>query len=925
MLAKRAITDDFEDIIRILISWELDDSLRTFIFTREIILHAIRVASFSVFELLFLGSSSNPPPWLFFVERSTIEVERSPKIINDIDAIVPLIVTTNKYSQKPIIYAEFLRISASRKDCKFVAKIIEYCSSNAAIYQLILDEAPYSLLLSCEKGHVEVSLMLISLCTLNSIKQDTLRRCVSSGKIELVQMLIDWFDVHTAIRNDSKKNDGLLDSKGLQNESELDDSLVLYESEAETEDSNSEPLNPEALDAEPDLDPAEHTVNEMQNEIKFVCGVSVEIWGRCVELASRDGNLQILDLLFQKTSSNSSEDIDKNFLNLLIPIASLHMAVLNGHTEIVHFLLSHGVIPTRVAFATAISTNKPEILKLLLKTPVSPPAGSVSFAIDSNSFECLELLLKEKSTACEVSATDVLFAARYSSLQEARHVHAHSAAPGVFGRRRAPVITVVINAAPKSAVTEALNMAIHEGNVAIVSLLLGIGAEPTEASFTSAIFLNNKDVLLSLIVNVQMELKMSRMNDTVNDIISGAVESDIAAALLRHETKESLAKNLFQTALTCAIDTQNISLIAVILTSTPAQPTTSDIFIAARNLSSLLSPTAVSNSTKILRFLISEYPHLSSAPLDLAVRQENLPIVATLVTCGAVPTTLTVSAAIESGNLLIIASVLNGLKLTTLLPPFPQHFRLSTNSTNSSKITKTSTRPSKDDLAVILGSAICTGRDDIVETALQSAIFTPTSAHVYLAAKRGMTLAVRMLANYSHRLLTYDDATVIATQTQTPLDLAVREGDLTAVSVMMTAGIPVGPYAIAAAVESGRIELLQALVVNDSSEQGIHGAVPQQVFEETGGSIVPTVVIALAIQNGSVAMLHALLRGFAVKIPPVLLMMGVRTGRIDVVQVLLEFYYDRHVDRDVLEVAFSIDFEIAEVLIAYVLQRNSTI
>ncbi|KAJ3130589.1 hypothetical protein HK100_007912 [Physocladia obscura] len=159
-------------------------------------------------------------------------------------------------------------------------------------------------------------------------------------------------------------------------------------------------------------------------------------------------------------------------------------------------------------------------------------------------------------------------------------------------------------------------------------------------------------------------------------------------------------------------------------------------------------------------------------------------------------------------------------------------------------------------------------------------------------------------------------------QSQTPLDLAVQGENLLAVSVMMTAGIPVGPYAIAVSVESGRIELLQALTVNENSERSIHAAVSPQMFEETGGSIVPTVVAAFAMQNGSVAMLQTLLRGFTVKIPPVLLLMGVRTGKIEVVQVLLEFYYAERIDRHILEVAFTIDFEIAEILIAHVVQPN---
>ncbi|KAJ3040276.1 hypothetical protein HDU99_010172, partial [Rhizoclosmatium hyalinum] len=93
---------------------------------------------------------------------------------------------------------------------------------------------------------------------------------------------------------------------------------------------------------------------------------------------------------------------------------------------------------------------------------------------------------------------------------------------------------------------------------------------------------------------------------------------------------------------------------------------------------------------------------------------------------------------------------------------------------------------------------------------------------------------------------------------QGALDLAVKEGSILAVTVLATVGVPVGPYALAAAIDSGRVELLIALASGNNPQHG------EEVFEDTR-SIVPAVVVALAIQQGPLLMLRTLLRAFNVK------------------------------------------------------------
>ncbi|KAJ3013326.1 UNVERIFIED_CONTAM: hypothetical protein HDU68_000755 [Siphonaria sp. JEL0065] len=542
------------------------------------------------------------------------------------------------------------------------------------------------------------------------------------------------------------------------------------------------------------------------------------------------------------------------------------------------------------------------ILKCLLDASPTPPPGAVSFSIDSRSFKCLKLLLS--CSACPVTATDVLFATKFNVNNDRRVI----GLMGLEGQEpldaQSPefsVLDMVLAACPSDVASEALNMAIHEGDPEVFNNLLNTElAEATESTFTSAVFLNNRNALVSLIINQQAKdkkLAESLVNDgTLPTLDSLHIDAaTISSTTLAHTTvtptpPQIPTNKLFQVALTCAIDTENIPLLAAILGSTTATPTTSDLFIAARK-----------QRTTIARFLINENPTLAHAPFDLAVRQRNIHVLETLITCGAVPSLLTVTCAIEMGHVDVLEVLMKGLE--------PAGGRGSTHGSSRLKY-------NDEQLSVVLGSAICTGNQRIAQTVILSGAFTPTHAHLYLAAKRGMVGSVKLMLEYQKILkrVSTGGGEQVDSSGQSSLDLAVREGNILAVTVLVTAGINVGPYALASAVESGRVELLLALSGG--------GAVvdPADIFPDTE-SRVPAVVVALAIQQGSLLMLRTLLNSFGVKVLPVLLLMGVRTGDLALVKTLLA-HFNGPIGKDILDVAFSVDFDVAEALIQHVLERN---
>ncbi|KAJ3072415.1 hypothetical protein HDU98_003659 [Podochytrium sp. JEL0797] len=800
-LIHEAVLSNLVNAVRVLTHWQIEDreSLPSSIIDARIVSLAMKESCFEIASLLVPGSAENPPPWLAVhaVRHALLDLQDL-----NVSSLSDLLMAQSISPPANSIVPRLLATAATRPDARFTSLVLAYASACESLYARVLSEAPEALLIACENGHIGSAKLLFELC--HTVKPDTLRRCVLSQKVQLVQMLIEWYD---ACRTTPP-------------------------SVVETAD----PFDP--------FTPLE------EDHHRFLCGASRELWRRCVELSSRDGQLEILELLLVSPRDDAFESLDP-----LIPPSSLHLAILNRHTPILQLLLSKNVPVSRVAFATTISQDEDSILSLLLATHATPPAGAVSFSIDSHSFKCLKLLLA--SPACPVTATDVLFAAKSTlGTDDRRAFELVDPATGLVSER-IPVLDLVMQSCTSAISTEAVNMSIHEGDPSVLARLLKAGAHVTDACFTSAVFLNNRAALLTLILHQQ---SLPALPETL-----------------------ATSTQLFQVSLTCAIETENVPLLAVVMGATKVSATASDLFIAARK-----------NRRTITRFLIAENPGLAQTPLDLAVRQENWAVVETLVECGAVPGLCAVTAAVEKGNVRVLKMLLKGLKVGGF---------------------------TEDQVSVMLGSAVCSGNDEIVQAVLVSGLCVPSSAHVYMAAKRGMVVSVKLMLA-TQRILARPSSSLSGSSTtegQGPLDLAVREGSTLAIIVLLTAGVRVGPYALAAAVESGRVDLLVALVPSESSAaQGIHNDTP--LFSDTE-SCVPSVVVALAIQNASVLMLKTLLKGFQVKISSVLLLMGVRRGRVETVRVLLE-HYSGTIGKDVLDVAFGVDFEVAEALVQHVLGRK---
>ncbi|KAI8843287.1 hypothetical protein BJ741DRAFT_704539 [Chytriomyces cf. hyalinus JEL632] len=706
------------------------------------------------------------------------------------------------------LYPVLLKLVSCRCDTRFILRLLSFAESASwnltPNFSSMLSAA---LLISCENGHLEVSEILLNLVGPH-LQRDTLRRCVKSQNVALVRLLVTW----CASRNPYAEMDNL--------SNELDPTVPLVE----------------------DLS-------------RFPCGVSRAVWQQCVEISARDGMIGIVRLLLE------SSPLEESLSSLILP-SSLHLAVLGSHTNVVHYLVTdHHLVPTRAAFASSINQNSPQLLEILLSGGFNAPPGSVSFAIDSRSLGCLRVLLE--CPRCMVTATDVLFAAKSSLPENDRAASGFSFTMGGVG---AELLGMILKACPVAVATEALNMAIHEGTTAAFETLLDAGAQANEATFTTAVFLSNKSVLVKLIAYHQFQKRQTTSIHNSSDALCTA-----SAIYEKH-------LSYFQTALTSAVDMDNVSILSIILATTAAAPRTSDYFLAVRK-----------PNPQTAWMLIATFPRLAEAPLNIAIRQEDLMVVNSLIKCGATPNLTGVTAAIESNNLGLLRTVLKGY----------------TSGTSAYDLMR-------DDEGIVLGSAICTGFNDIVEAVVETGYFVPTAAHVYLSAKRGMVASVRMLLAVLN-----SDETSTSNTGQNPLDLAVREGSLVAAAVLINCGIVPGPYAIAAAVDSGNVQMLLTLALKEpSSNRSIHSV-------ETADERVPPAVVALAIEKGSALILKALLQSFKVPVSNVLVLMGIRKGSAVMVEVLLQHYSGEGITSDLFDAALeSSDLHIAELLVAFSLQKS---
>ncbi|KAI8616706.1 hypothetical protein BC830DRAFT_1117011 [Chytriomyces sp. MP71] len=742
--------------------------------SRATVCAAVHESCWTVFDLVVPDPtlSPHPPPWL---NLGT----------NDIQSYI----LNRLQPETSFLMVSLFKLASCRQDVKFLCRILSYAAVIPDLAKVFHEEAPDALLFCCERGNCEVARVLLKLVS-NRMKAETLRRCVVSRRTDLVEMIVSWYESHPP----------------WTLEGDADDAKEFVSDTY---------LGPLVSDWMPEIP-------------RYPCGVSQELWTRCIELACRDGTFEILhQLLVSPAGTTLYEDI---------PGAALHLAVLNNHVCTVDALTrKYGVPANRVAFATSISQNSAAVLQVLLQegegeTGFPPPSGSVSFAIECRSFDVLKILLASRHSP--LTASDVLFAAKFT-VRESSSFSIPATETTIA--RTLNLLALVLETAPAALATEALNMSVHEGTIAVFDALLQAGAEANDATFTSSVFLNN------------------------------------AAMLDRLVERYAGNARVFQVALTCAVDVENVDILTRILAVSGAVPTASDLLLAARKPAPAL----------VARFLLAAFPRLADAPLDVSVRQGNLSVVRVLVAYGAVPSLVCVTAAIEGLDLEILRVVLLGF---------------------SHGMQRTG------DDGLVLGSAICSGRDDVVSVVLESGCFVPSSAHVYLAARRGMVLSVRLLLVTCGTVDGMGGAAIgTGSGGQSPLDLAVREGNVLAAAVLVNAGVKAGSYAIAAAVELGNVEMLLTLVGTE---------------EVNRERIVPPVIVALAIQKGSPLMLKALLQVFHVQVSSVLLLMGVRRGNVQLVHILLQHYDATTIGKDVLDVALDTSFEVAELLIAFILEQT---
>ncbi|KAJ3307053.1 hypothetical protein HDU76_004707, partial [Blyttiomyces sp. JEL0837] len=665
---------------------------------------------------------------------------------------------------------------------------------------------------------------------------------------------------------------------------------------------------------------------------------STELWRSVLELASRQGQDDILKLILSRratvegtTTDDESEPVIRVFSDM--PTSPLHLAVLNGHATTVRVLLQAGSRPTRVAYATAISTNRPDVLELLLaySEPDSRPDQIISFAVDARNIECLRLLL---GTGCEPSPSDILFAARLGSgsiKEDDDDNLLHPLLPlrmhGFIGTPSAPhtpvqdgelevntsneqterveetltlpnalvpeiaakrsvsfeIVTMLISTSSMPAAVNALNMAIHEGDISAAILLLKVGVIPSDSSFTGAVFLGNPDILSALIdlgIEKQPALLSSYIADaelgpTEHNVQNNSIEQGISVAISR--------RKIPNVALTCAIDAGNVVIVSLLLKKGSMVPESSDIYLAAKK-----------GSVELVKILLRHAPaSVGRAPFDLAVRQGDIKIVKVLAEAGIKPGLITMSYILERGEVGFLYDVLSclGEEGNSLLNPL--EFRELMGAERESGVIKSdgtsdetscplasslrSTVSESSGESIILGRAICAGNLALVHLLLESNTISVTPADIFLAAKRGLQDIVKLFVGRDPRL------------GSAPLDLAVREGMVDAMRVLVASGVTPTRYALAMCVDSGREELLMAL----APPPGMRGR-----------DEVPQVVLTLAVDCGRVGMVRILLNEFAMEVSATMILMATRRGKPDVLECLLNSYHGEILDEFLDEAIF---------------------
>ncbi|KAJ1557390.1 hypothetical protein HK405_000062, partial [Cladochytrium tenue] len=481
-----------------------------------------------------------------------------------------------------------------------------------------------------------------------------------------------------------------------------------------------------------------------------------------------------------------------------------------------------------------ISSDRTDLLDLLLKrsralkTP--PPPGVLSYAIDGGHAGCLDLLLQFGHS---VSPSDLLFAARAwvtadsaivddgasSTPEESSFRHAEATAAA------ARVLVTLAQKAEGECAEQAIVMAVQAGDRRSVTRLLDVAsaqATPpapsvvTDAAITGAVLLGDAETLYLLVTHRAHHAAIGFAVAVVND-------NDAAPA-------QQLVPPI---ALTLAADAGQLPCVKLLLAA-GAVPTHSDVYVAAQR-----------GRADIVRRLLAAAGdpdsgdgfsgRLAAAPLELALKRGDRDVLVTLLAGGARAGVSGLTAAVEAGappRLLRKLLCAEADMAATMIA--------------ESATDTLAVPPRSPAAAVVMGRAIRDCRLGHVETLLAAGL-AATAADVYMAARLGYTaIAAALMASAARsrrrpaaaansdlddetrvgmaRSLEVclgeppaaaeegdkdeddedDDELALGT---TPLNLAAKEGDMTALRTLLACGVQPSRFAVAVAAASGRADV----------------------------------------------------------------------------------------------------------------------
>ncbi|KAI9343028.1 ankyrin repeat-containing domain protein, partial [Zopfochytrium polystomum] len=307
-------------------------------------------------------------------------------------------------------------------------------------------------------------------------------------------------------------------------------------------------------------------------------------------------------------------------------------------------------------------------------------------------------------------------------------------------------------------------------------------------------------------------------------------------------------------ALTLAADAGCLSSVQILL-QFGANPTPSDVYVAAQR-----------GRPDLVRVLVAVNPlKLSMPPLELAMRRGDAEIVSTLLDSGIEPGIVGLAFAVESGSVEVVRKLLIH--------------------TSDTMVATASGTPRSPAAGVVMARAIRDGRLMDVKT-LTEAGLSVTSADIYMAARTGSVVIVAVLLSHC-RLASTEEIDIGVT----PLNLAVKEGDIVAVRTLTRCGVVPSRFALAAAVGSGREDILRILGACSATTAEHSTAVagsPNSDAAHERDDLMHSFALNLAVDIGRANVVRTLLEIFPrMHVSLAVVMLAARRGDLDVIMSLL--------------------------------------